>query len=805
MALQSISKSFKGILRIANVQEATIKEEDYFFNPIYYGIPTKGIANESTGYNSAYNALTGSLIRYSFPDDPYKHSKVPITDSLGNYMNINIGADSITIGSDELNNGNNADRVTFTQLLDNKSFTQDKIFPVVQAPKLIIGLKERVLPEAKNSINDGTITIDSSPYFDSVDAKLIVNNNFDHSPNHINGESFVAINGVSGNNRTHRTIYQNTNGEVREYDALVHYQDNIDEHNLKTNQTIDAIVDVINLKDYVKEKLNLYLGHNTVEVPTGMIIWQYINLTKWYCITQTTASSTLLEDPYMGNNPPMGRVQDIDNFTPTLYQGVVRKGINKLVAKSFEEDESDVYTNKQLKEMIPLYKRDYTLANGDTFTIHMLLPEMADNYNYQSYDRFIDLFFAIGYQYTDLEVIRDHYENAYKEHVNGMPTFKWKNNIRTASKKCTNKDVLFGVDLMTMLAIKAIYEELKTGTSNNGKSACVDPATNQFSRERAEAWLQNQPIPRQFIFNTPIPASSNGMVYEYTPVGEPNPGTYKIEIGEEVNSFKSYLWYFDHALEVHSNPGGLHDRVTIGGYRRCPAWQTAEVQSVLDLFVKININREKELKNYFTFPFQVTNLMQDVENNYTTGTFIGFSPFVWANENKFSTQLASVSTFSSSAHPHRHAIFMGPKTFKEKPDWYEHTGIATATSMARADGHEQFFAEENGGIITTVTAEEFKKNININSYTMAEMNGLRYDVEINGGMPTYTIQWNQNTKKDHPDPRWRNAEPNRGITSPPIDEGIIDQKFRTASANTLTGEVKWFQPEFIQMVPLIKL
>ena len=120
--------------------------------------------------------------------------------------------------------------------------------------------------------------------------------------------------------------------------------------------------------------------------------------------------------------------------------------------------------------------------------------------------------------------------------------------------------------------------------------------------------------------------------------------------------------------------------------------------------------------------------------------------------------------------------------------------------MTRTEGVERWIGN------TQETAQPFEANAwNINAYTFAEVAGLSYHTEIHDGMAVKVIQMENVTGLDQLDPRWKNAEPNRGITSPPIDMGIIDEKFRSASANTADGEIKWFAPECIQMVPLIKL
>lgn len=59
------------------------------------------------------------------------------------------------------------------------------------------------------------------------------------------------------------------------------------------------------------------------------------------------------------------------------------------------------------------------------------------------------------------------------------------------------------------------------------------------------------------------------------------------------------------------------------------------------------------------------------------------------------------------------------------------------------------------------------------------------------------------------DPRFQNAEPNRGLTGPPIyhpEQKLF--KFKDEDALEVfheTTDVNWFCPENIQMLPLIKL
>jgi hypothetical protein len=57
------------------------------------------------GYPNPIQGLSGSSSRYSsenpsIGEDELRINRVPMTDSMGNYMNWNIGLDGVTIGSD---------------------------------------------------------------------------------------------------------------------------------------------------------------------------------------------------------------------------------------------------------------------------------------------------------------------------------------------------------------------------------------------------------------------------------------------------------------------------------------------------------------------------------------------------------------------------------------------------------------------------------------------------------------------------------------------------------------------------------
>ena len=160
MGEYSISKSFKGILRIAHILEMVNNEEDRLFNSTYYGIP-KSLMNisggayeaEEIGYNTPIDGMTGSIARYTSAnnkvgEDELLNYRVPMTDSMGNFMNWNIGLDGVTIGSNEDINSTAINIEPFKQNdyyplynTSNHNFIwQEKYFPILEANEIVIGL-----------------------------------------------------------------------------------------------------------------------------------------------------------------------------------------------------------------------------------------------------------------------------------------------------------------------------------------------------------------------------------------------------------------------------------------------------------------------------------------------------------------------------------------------------------------------------------------------------------------------------------------------------------------------------------------
>lgn len=776
MADQSIARSFKGILRVANVQDLNVNIPDIFFEPNYYGSPKGLLAEQPDSYDTAYYALSGAMQRYS-SDDPYVNNKVPVTDSLGFYMNINLGAESTTIGFDESNNGNNADKETFQQTLEPTNVEQDKVFPVFEAPTLTVGLIKKNLPSEKNTVTHGTVSLDSG---NNV-AQLIFNNNFDHTENNItDGTTFKEI------GKPLRTIFRITNNNVQDYDVLMHNQNDYDSHNYEENGVLDSFVDVANLKTYVKERISQYVSSNVSEVPPGTVMFQYINLNKWYGLTLDEDSKNE-DEGASGHRPPMGRADYVGDFKSTLYQNVSKK-INQLSVMQTSGGQHLV------QEVIPLYKRDYVLMDGATYTIYTVFPDATNKTDYQSFERFINLFYVLGYRYTEYSKIKTHYKNTSNRKDDGKKIYSFAGeNGRLGSEAIKDKDALWCIDVGEMLAFRVLYEEFKNGRSNNGISACLNPDTMQYDRDRAEEWLKTAPIPPEFIFNSIVPPEEGGMVYPYTPApinATDKPITYNINIGVEVSSFNSKIWYYDYEEEK---------------FVATELWRTAEVQAALDLFAKYPGERDKELKSYCYYSFQVPSFKFD-SPKYNIGGFVGSSPYYWSNEAQEVTQTQSVTTWDDSQVPHRHYVLRGltsnPKAVAG--------AVLSGALMGRGEGPYAYvpnsffffpscFQMSNGVSYVGVTER---------NYIMCDLNNTYYEQKLAGGVNAKVIQIRGITSKDDPDIRFQTGEPNRGATSPPISIAVdsdADAKYESASANSATGQAEYFSPECTLYLPLIKL
>ena len=271
MGHQSISKSFKGILRISHIMELIDGQNDIFssnIDSIYYGNPND-LLNISGGsyksdvycYQTAIKAFDGGINRYNsanpnIGNDPLKLHRVPLTDSMGNYLNWNVGNDGVTIGSNENINGDIG--------IHNSSNEKEKIFPILKSKEIVIGLENKLYPTDKKMVTDSLLSIVSG----KNPARLIIKNKKDVSNKKTTISLFTKLkngsfsttkvfNYADVKDKNLQTSYQVTKSYPKDFDVLMYNQSNFSKS--EDDNTITANVDVVNLKDYLRRIVNFYM------------------------------------------------------------------------------------------------------------------------------------------------------------------------------------------------------------------------------------------------------------------------------------------------------------------------------------------------------------------------------------------------------------------------------------------------------------------------------------------------------------------------------------------------------------------
>lgn len=266
MGEYSIAKSFKGILRIAHIIDEVQGDPDKFLNPTYYGTPTYKLDISGTnkytkqkGTPSAEHSLgnDGLINRYNKPDDELKHCRVPMTDSMGNYLNWNVGVNGVTIGSNQDINGNSLIYDIFYQREENyfghKSknipIYQQKFFPVFETREIIIGkINKEHRIDNKSNINEGSLQIQGN----SSNPKLIIENLYDKTQANstivpYQGKTLKKYKAIvneegTGKFKKLHTVYNNNKQFPQLYDVMMFRQNDWDYSNYAANhvQVLDG-------------------------------------------------------------------------------------------------------------------------------------------------------------------------------------------------------------------------------------------------------------------------------------------------------------------------------------------------------------------------------------------------------------------------------------------------------------------------------------------------------------------------------------------------------------------------------------
>lgn len=772
MGEQSISKSYKGILRISHIMELIDGEPDDFLNPKYYGNPDKllnisggSYSSESFCYQTPITGMSNNMRRYNssnirIDNDILKLNRLPLTDSMGNYLNWNIGTNGVTIGSDDNING-----------VHN--------FPILESKEIVIGLENKILPNNKKGVTDSLLSIESGNHL----ASLVIENDKDVSEK----ESYTAyFTNTSGETETvqlsnykkpkenikFRTEYKADKNYPEEFDVFMYNQNDWE----NTDNIITSTTNISNLKQYVKNIVNTYMQSNVIEVPSGAVIYQYCSLEKWRAYGDDISgnSTDLIGGKGFPGHRPALQIKSDDGSSPffnSTIQGACRKQNrlrknNSSDESSQQEDENISDYNTYTQEIIPLYKRDYLLCDGSVyripFTVNLKNKGLVPLKEHM--DRFFELFFNIGYKYTlpQYMMVRPRFKwdestQTYRLFDSSSPsgnTLITKNNVSNSVPSvydkcnkiidtppynaweikrsstfgtgipymidvtnplydnCDDLDVLFGEDIATMLACNLIYDHYKTfGTPSEGW----------------QQWLSKQNLPEEYIFNSFI-GDSNESVKSYTNRTNQNVSviefTYNainttptILIGREVTTFGSPIKIYNTDTKTYeiTTPSNL-----------------PMVTFFMDLMESPN-NYDGSLQQYFysffNYNFQVPKFMSEDGSPL----FIGSGAYGDSQENykKIKTPQSWSSNLSRGQIPHRHGIF---HSFIDESNG---GGTDEARELNYSDTNKLDFAERFGNC-PTITANDPVTTISYVSgenkkYQSGSSHGWKFITEDNTG------------------------------------------------------------------------
>ena len=823
MAKVSIAKSFKGILRIAHISDVESTDDDNFNNESLYttseNLP-KGI--QYIGSLNAIPALAGQMTRYNYPNDSLKDKRVPVTDSVGNYLNWNVGLDGVTIGSNvDIN----------CKLTSDNSQT----FPVLKSDKnIIVGLEMKEIKNKKLNKRE------------EYDNKTNVDKNTVNIESSNSTRGMMIINHGNGTNTVYSPSRIAKNNEV-----IMFRQDDYRNKNY--------FVDYVNIQEYIEEKLEKYLKGNVMEVPSGMVIYHACSLETWRDDTlgpamqqRSTANNYTIQGACKKTNKygnlliPMFK-RDYLLCDGSSYKIVyIPKNFSPQTAPNLIENRERFfelffnlgyyYTEKRILTQRPyaIFKNGYyqfsnnkDVACNDKVTWSTSIPDKLDNITFENIYQYITS--------TDNK----------KPSINSVTS-----NIYS---QLDDVDVLFQEDLATMLCCDAIYDYVRSKQRNEKRT----PDRNEIVR-----YLEDLSIPEEYIFNsfignnpTPPADISNednknllNITYK-TPDGKDVP----LKLGREINKFGQTIKFYStekkqySQIKIYKLPY-LHAFYTYNF--QVPSFISNDFSPTFigsGAYMINTINERKQnLPQSWTGGTPSTiiphrhfiALTKGVAKKIEDNTFIEYEPY----------NLNEKGTTKKDGEPYREGI--SNEDFKQsfvnrfKEDDKE--GDDEGDTLTQSNF---VLAEYCNGTVTKTTGGKGGWNITMNdasdSYILRDVpvQLIASPIEINGFKPLFaqTITGNagdvfspkgehydqkidylgenistsfpdenDDKKFENDDPRFTNAEPNRGITDIAVYESINDIKndeklklnFDNFSSCTSTS---YFSMENVTLLPLIKI
>lgn len=640
MLNKPISSTFKGILRISNNNNLDTLSNDKFLSDEFY------IEKDSSrwfggGINLTQNFLSDDIKTNRFSsDDEYTNLKVPVTDSMGNYLNFSLGERGTLIGS------------TSTIVLEEKDAILG--FKTLKASSLEIGKEERVKGE-KKEIKGGNLYIESKG---EHDGSLIIRNYFYKGVSDDDSDNDSDVNIKITDELKCRTIFNTKN--LEKGDGFVYNQENHsskeDDNNILTE--VNCFVKQENVEKYIYEKISNYIKSKYSELPSGTIISQYCSLNKWYCLEDKSTISNDFEY-WQGYRPAM----NIGINTPFAYFNLLQNNAVKSTSFLYHEGNLESSDTEEGEELIPEFKRGYALCNGNPLKIYLCPDDVQNAENLQaSLDLFFNLFYVIGYYYNDKNV-KPPLRRVINRGTENNPDCQFLSNSVGYMYNDIDLDVAYTNTMAIILAFKKMQEILNS-------------ADNIISPQSLINMLKVSSIPEEYIFNSICDSHKNPLKYLYSSSsGE----KIHINVGVEINSFSNKIPYY-----IFNESDSSYRLILIEIYKMAEVKEMAEKLLSSDK----SINNWKNYNFQFSLPklFTTTDTDANMGINYidsrikeaTIGNFIGSNGLLMAKNftitagngfevkdiDKSYSPYQSHCIMSSGYFPHSHAIAKGKLTLE---------------------------------------------------------------------------------------------------------------------------------------------
>ena len=833
VANSAIKNTYKGILRVGNNIDLQNNTPDKLLDSTYY-VTDSSYQWAADGINSIYSFISpdGSKARYIFRDE-YSQLKLPVTDSMGHFLNFSLGETSTEIGKFP-ETGRIREAVTQFDANDNITFAT-----IDTTDYITIGLSTRVL-ESFKTINGGSLLIDS--HNSDTPATLIINNYWHHTLDNDNNDTLgeIVIPNGSITNYKLRTIIKDKK-QYNKYDAFIYDQENYNYNNYNVK---DCYISIENIRDYVNKRLQNYINANNRELPSGTIISQYCNLDKWYCIKTDGENTTVNDfDCWQGYRPAMYQSSDAPYSYWNNIQGKAFRGDNYLY---FDGDTTDQLTG----ETVPDFKRGYVLCNGDGYTIS-LVPSYIQSAEvaHRSLDLFFNLFYVLGYYYhNDIRYVNDvqvSFPPAVRKAVdtgNGIYEFSGlsadteldDDNIAFSAHVSLQdgpKDynVLYSIDMATITAFKVM------------NTLIANDALNEYNtKEKILNWLSEQKIPDEYIFNVIDPTITNIQtnerifedVIEYISNGQ----SIKVDIGKEINRFDNlipyYVWDGNNFVK---KPTRICDM--------------AEVRFMAELFAK---RHREDYWKHFNFTFYVPKMFTSTDEEVnvgesyrlygfetsplpqkTVGLFPGSNALTLSTSINLSHKNMTIDlrnecntyvgnyNFNPSLEPHAHAVAKGSTSFNypyyptadsgfSQINSFKTSNISRVGNILNENISDRYIAAANYHSSTSSGVSELNNDKELNYIFQEQPQYQEYKVSTGAGHKLVVIEGAKLTtvynsySGQHGQEYQRNGFNWFGASSSPLwykNTAITTSNYTKQN----TSDQGYFRPESIKVLPLIKL